>query len=637
MPGSSQDADRGPTTYEDRGSDQRLSPRGAGAVAVERGELAPLPEIPQGPDSRRESETPPSASWDVRTAPGRAQDPAPSGGYAPPPPGYAPYESRERGLPHSGYAPYEPRDRGPAPRALPPPGPRSDWEASTRARPVDAAPRARFDDLAGIDAKALEDITSSLTLPSRSPTIAALWPRVWTDAGRGGQLSPAFEGIRIETLAKSGDLIALKDVLDRTTSPSDPVMAIVVMRARLLIGDRDAGCALAGEAIRNRAKLPASFRRDAVLAAGYCAMVGGNAEAAKLTVDLIRGERLDVPFALAVLSGAGAGGKAPPPLPAHIGALDYRIGEIAGIVWPKEVVERADAGVLAVIATTQSVDPGLRVVAAERAARLNMLTTESLAEQYRGIPHAPDEMAHPLATRLDGAMRRSLLMQAAEAERAPDKRARLMRALMEEASRAGVGPAVARILGPLVEQMRPSPEIGWFAETAVESLVQSGRGEAATAWIEMTRGQAEHWRILATLASGSFNSARGLGLDGLEGMARSGRFEAPTLHRLVTVLDALDIQVPIPLWEAASRTQQPTDGYLPPTGVLHELKAAQQKGGATTVLRVAQAIGPSSAAEANLLTLGDAIRALKGAGLDREARTLGVEAIIASWPRGPAR
>ena len=49
------------------------------------------------------------------------------------------------------------------------------------------------------------------------------------------------------------------------------------------------------------------------------------------------------------------------------------------------------------------------------------------------------------------------------------------------------------------------------------------------------------------------------------------------LHRLVTVLDALDTQVPIPLWEAASRTPQPTDGHLPATGVLAELKVARDK------------------------------------------------------------
>ncbi len=71
----------------------------------------------------------------------------------------------------------------------------------------------------------------------------------------------------------------------------------------------------------------------------------------------------------------------------------------------------------------------------------------------------------------------------------------------------------------------------------------------------------------------------------LDETARRGRFGADTLHRLATVLDALDVNVPIPLWEAASRTPQPNAGHLPATGVLPELQdAAKQKQAARTIL-----------------------------------------------------
>ena len=243
-------------------------------------------------------------------------------------------------------------------------------------------------------------------------------------------------------------------MLQRLAPPQEPVLAIIVMRARLLVGDREQGCALAGEAIRNRAAVPASFRRDAVLAAGYCAMVGGNAEAKKLTADLIRGEKIDAPFALAVLEGAGVGDKAGPALAKEVRALDYRIGEAAGIVWPSDLVERADPGLLAVLATVPTLDPGLRVVAAERAARLNMLSPEALAEQYRAIPHAPDDLAQPLATRQTGALRRSLLARAAEEARTPDKKTLALRALLDEARQADLSAAIARMVAPMVANCR---------------------------------------------------------------------------------------------------------------------------------------------------------------------------------------
>ena len=65
-----------------------------------------------------------------------------------------------------------------------------------------------------------------------------------------------------------------------------------------------------------------------------------------------------------------------------------------------------------------------------------------------------------------------------------------------------------------------------------------------------------------------------------------------THGNLLANLDLLlDVQIPIPLWETASRTPQPTDGHLPATGVLAELKMASDKReGARVILRVAEAI-----------------------------------------------
>jgi hypothetical protein len=287
-----------------------------------------------------------------------------------------------------------------------------------------------------------------------------------------------------------------------------------------------------------------------------------------------------------------------------------------------------------VLATAPALDPGLRVRVAERAARLNMISAEVLAEQYRAIPHAPEELAQPLATRETGALKRSLLVRAAEEAPTPDKKALALRALLVEARQADLSGPIARMVAPIVDGLPPVPEIAWFAESAVEVLVQSGRGGGSRVWIQAGRGNLDVWRPLAALADSDPASVGGMALSKVERLALAGGFEPPVLHRLVTVLDALDIQVPIPLWEAASRTPQPTAGHLPATGVLAELKLARDKrDGALTVLRVAQALGPASAADANLLTLGDVIRGLKGVGLEREARAVGVEALVAAWPR----
>jgi hypothetical protein len=46
-----------------------------------------------------------------------------------------------------------------------------------------------------------------------------------------------------------------------------------------------------------------------------------------------------------------------------------------------------------------------------------------------------------------------------------------------------------------------------------------------------------------------------------------------------------------------------------------------------------RALGPHGAEGAHIIALGDAIRALRRAGLEREARRLGFEALFTSWPR----
>ena len=94
-----------------------------------------------------------------------------------------------------------------------------------------------------------------------------------------------------------------------------------------------------------------------------------------------------------------------------------------------------------------------------------------------------------------------------------------------------------------------------------------------------------HWMTLIDIAGAKEFVPRGSGLKLTEELALKGKFAPEMLHRLVTVLDALDYNIPIPLWDAASRTPQPTKGHLPETGVLGHLKdAATEKKFALTVL-----------------------------------------------------
>ena len=117
-------------------------------------------------------------------------------------------------------------------------------------------------------------------------------------------------------------------------------------------------------------------------------------------------------------------------------------------------------------------------------------------------------------------------------------------------------------------------------------------------------------------------------------LAARGRIGPEALQRLVTVLDALNCDVPIALWDAASNTPQPATGFLPDTGTLAELAAAaKRREVGRTVLLVMRALGPQGPQGTHVLALRDGVRALQRVGLAADARRLALEALLAVWPR----
>jgi hypothetical protein len=298
----------------------------------------------------------------------------------------------------------------------------------------------------------------------------------------------------------------------------------------------------------------------------------------------------------------------------------------------------AEPALLAALAGDTNADPAVRILAGEAAARLHVLSAAELAATYRAHAFPARALAEPLGEQLEPHVRRALLLQAVEAERTPQKKTRFARALLDEARRAGLYMMAGAMLAVPVSSLQPAPEISWFAETAIEINLAAGRYQAVRGWAEPPsaerHGGLMHWLVLADVADAKWRGRRGESLGQVEQFAVRGRLAPELMHRMVTVLDALDYQIPIPLWEAASRTPQPSSGHLPETGVLSQLQdAARKKEHALTVLLAMRTLGPDNGETVHMIALGDAIRALRRAGLETEARRLGLEALFLGWPR----
>ena len=183
-----------------------------------------------------------------------------------------------------------------------------------------------------------------------------------------------------------------------------------------------------------------------------------------------------------------------------------------------------------------------------------------------------------------------------------------------------------------MQDLAQDPQAASFAETGIRVAALAGEDRAAWAWVETGGERVQSYELLLGAVDPYGERAREALASGVEIATRS-RLPGPVLQRLVTVLDALGEEVPIPLWELASKSPEPEDGYLPETGVLSALKEASDEGEVgRTVLLAAAALGPKGPQDAHLIALGDALRALRRVGLDAEARRIALEALLRHWP-----
>lgn len=503
----------------------------------------------------------------------------------------------------------------------------------------------------GVTVGDVERLIASLTIPPRSTAVHDLWTRVVTSNAqppRQGQETVPFSAVQSEALFRSGLLDAAHRVFAQDTTPTSQSALYSVLKARAAIGANapDDGCPVAKALVRRIAELPDSLRGTASLMIGYCAVHDNNRAAAGLAADLATDNGVGNSAGIAALRAFSVSTKPAVRPDAALTFMDFRIVELAGGAINRGQLASAKPPLLAAVATSQTVPSDVRIAAAELALKLNAISDRDLMDIYRSGQRADGGYAQRVATtggtNFGDETRRASLFNAAETETSPLRKARNIRSFLDSSRRAGLYWHGLRMMAEPAGRISTLPEVGWFAETAIETSLASGDYINARRWAAFAAAQRQdrgagldHWRALIDIADpGPTGGRLGNGLDLIEKAAQRGLFGPVLLHRLATVLDALDTQVPIPLWEMASRTPQPTTGHLPETGVLSALQtAAKNKHYGHMILLTMKTLGPNGAEGAHMIALGDSIRALKRAGLKKEARQLGVEALFGSWPR----
>ena len=491
----------------------------------------------------------------------------------------------------------------------------------------------------GLDVSSFERLIAEIEIPPRSPALHALWLRLITSdvtPPGGGQADQQFMALRLETLYRSGLLEQASQELAKMPAAGG-VVATLAARNDIGLGKKERGCATAQNAGPIPIDLPKPLKVQAAMISGYCAAIAGDQAGAGLAAEMAREEGQKESAGLAALDAISVHTSLRIAAKETVSLLDYRLIEAAGgTIEPALLLKQGAPSLLAALALDPNTPPALKLPAAEAAAQLNAISPDEIAGIYRANASPAGAAAGP-----NTAERRAQLFVAAEAERTPLKKVRLIRSFLDESRRAGLYLSALRMSARASDTVQPVPEIGWFAETAIEIALAAGDYDKARSWASYgatlgasPEGSLSHWLALIDIADSNSPGNRGESLHYIEDLAVHGRLDPTLLHRIATVLDALAYDVPIPLWEAASRTPQPAGGFLPETGVLSELQdAAKKHEFGRTVLLAMKTLGPNGAEGAHMIALGDSIRALKRAGLEPDARRLGFEALFASWPR----
>ena len=486
----------------------------------------------------------------------------------------------------------------------------------------------------GLDAGTVEQLVGPLELPSKSAELESLWIRLMQPDGEARQ-SSKLRAIRAEALFRSGKLTeASKALRVNDGEKLAPVLSALRARVEIILGNVDAGCSAVTDAGRQKSKLPRKLRGEIAVLVGYCAVHKGNRSAAGLAAELAREERYRSRFTLAVLNSISTGRRVRRVLPKQVTAIDYLLLKKAGFDQAKRLVPQATPALLAVLAADESLSSDVRILAAEEAAKRNVILPADLARVYRSYRPGSSSSAPS-----DG-IRRAEQFQIVESVPTPLRRTRAIRALIDSARRVGLGSPVMVAVKPFVDEIRPAQEISWFAFTAIEVSLAAGDYQSILPWLALSQASdrvysepLSHWQLLADIANPE-RSQRDTNLVPLERVLARNQLAGPQLHRLATVLDALDYNVPLPIWDAANRAPKPKTGQLPPTGVLTQLlEASKKKEAVRTVLLVMRTLGRDHPRDAHLIALGDSVRALKRAGLLREAKRLAFEAVFDTWPR----
>ena len=388
---------------------------------------------------------------------------------------------------------------------------------------------------------------------------------------------------------------------------------------RVVAGDLGGACNAASERQR---RYGTRWWSEALIG---CQALTGAYDQANLSLSAMREQKADRDAVFetlinAILGHRGKLDKFPDPSPFRMALL-----AAAKLPLPADALANAGAGALAVLATSDKAPMASRLAAGERAEALGALPPAGLGLLYGAVESKPDEQGALLKSGKlpDDPRSRALLYNLARTNEPGALRVAALAPLIADAGRRDAFIPIARLIGPLVAELQPSPDLQSFARDAARVLLATGAYDRAAPWIALA-GQPE-LRLIANFAQLDSNENVSLG-DAIAALTDADAAPRQT-DLLVTLAAALGM--PLDGVDLGALLRSTHSGTVPNGALwLDQQQAAKAGRLGETILTTALLASAGDRLSPEPLVLAQAINGLQAVGLDADARALAVEAAL---------
>jgi hypothetical protein len=165
----------------------------------------------------------------------------------------------------------------------------------------------------------------------------------------------------------------------------------------------------------------------------------------------------------------------------------------AGLRFPAEIVQTAQASVLRVVALAPNAALDIRLIAAEKAHRIGALTDDEVVRFYMSIPFSKAELSGPISAAEESwtPRTRALLVRAAAVQSVALAKAEVLRRAWQLGQERDGYAEIAGTSVPVVAGIEPAAELLWFAKDAGRVLFAAGRTDRALAWYQIAAADSQ--------------------------------------------------------------------------------------------------------------------------------------------------